>query len=41
MAFHLGSTVVLLVEPGRARLEADLLPEVEVRLGTILARAAG
>jgi phosphatidylserine decarboxylase len=38
MAFHLGSTVVLLVEPGRARLDAELAPGREVRLGSVLAR---
>ena len=36
MAFHLGSTVVLLLEPG-SRLRSDLAPGDEVRLGTELA----
>ena len=39
MAFHLGSTVVLLVEPGRVQLEPDVLPGSEVRLGAALATA--
>jgi phosphatidylserine decarboxylase len=33
MAFHLGSTVVLLTEPGRAALRAGLAPGGAVRLG--------
>lgn len=33
MAFHLGSTVILLFEPGRARLDARIRPGLEVRLG--------
>lgn len=36
MAFHLGSTVVALVEPGRIRWRPELAPDVEVRLGTVL-----
>lgn len=36
MAFHLGSTIVLLLEPG-VRLRTDLAPGDEVRLGTELA----
>jgi len=36
MAFHLGSTIVLLLEPG-VRLRADLAPGDEVRLGSALA----
>ncbi|HSG50199.1 MAG TPA: archaetidylserine decarboxylase [Longimicrobiales bacterium] len=36
MAFHLGSTIVLLTEPGIA-LEADLAPGSEVTVGTVLA----
>ena len=36
MAFHLGSTVVLLLEPGRCELSPDLAPERPVRLGTVL-----
>jgi hypothetical protein len=36
MAFHLGSTVVLLLEPPVA-LE-ELTPGAEVRLGSVLAR---
>jgi phosphatidylserine decarboxylase len=38
MAFHLGSTVVLLVEPGRLRLDPSLAPGREVKLGEALAR---
>ena len=38
MAFHLGSTVVLLLEPDRWKLEADLAPDAPVRLGMPLAR---
>jgi phosphatidylserine decarboxylase len=38
MAFHLGSTVVLLVEPGRVRLDRNLAPGMEVKLGDALAR---
>jgi phosphatidylserine decarboxylase len=38
MAFHLGSTVVLLLEPGRARLDPGLEPGLELRLGSPLAR---
>jgi phosphatidylserine decarboxylase len=41
MAFHLGSTVVLLVEPGRVRLDPTLLPGQEVRLGQALAQPLG
>ena len=37
MAFHLGSTVVLLVEPGRAELADAATPGREVRLGEPLA----
>ena len=33
MAFHLGSTVVLLTEPGAPRLRADLRPGMPIRLG--------
>ena len=36
MTFHLGSTVVLLFEPGRVALEPGLAPGVPVRLGTAL-----
>lgn len=39
MAFHLGSTVVLLFEPGRARLLPTLESGAEVIAGTVLARA--
>jgi phosphatidylserine decarboxylase len=39
MAFHLGSTVVLLLEPG-VRLEA-LEAGTEIRLGSVLARGGG
>jgi phosphatidylserine decarboxylase len=38
MAFHLGSTVVLLTEPGRLSLDPGCRPGAEVRLGTLLAR---
>jgi phosphatidylserine decarboxylase len=38
MAFHLGSTVVLLLERGRVRLDPALTPGQEVRLGMQLAR---
>ena len=38
MAFHLGSTVVLLVEPGRVRLDRNLAPGQEVKLGDDLAQ---
>lgn len=37
MAFHLGSTVVLLLEPGAPPLRPDLRPGVPVRLGEGLA----
>jgi phosphatidylserine decarboxylase len=37
MAFHLGSTVVLLIEPGRVKLSPDLAPGQEVKLGEALA----
>ena len=39
MAFHLGSTVVLLVEPGAATLTPELRPGLEVRLGETIAQA--
>jgi phosphatidylserine decarboxylase len=39
MAFHLGSTVVLLFEQGRLELAATLRPGVDVRLGDVVARA--
>jgi phosphatidylserine decarboxylase len=39
MAFHLGSTVVVLTEPGRVRLDPALKPGAEVRLGAVLARS--
>lgn len=39
MAFHLGSTVVLLTEPDRMALEDRCVPGREVRLGALLARA--
>ena len=38
MAFHLGSTVVLLLEPGRGELAPSLAPEMSVRLGEALGR---
>lgn len=37
MAFHLGSTVVCLFEPGRARLAGGLEPGREIRLGEVVA----
>jgi phosphatidylserine decarboxylase len=40
MAFHLGSTVVLLFEPGRVTLRGDLGPGREVRLGEEIASSA-
>jgi phosphatidylserine decarboxylase len=40
MAFHLGSTVVLLLEPQRFRLLPELAPGVEVRVGQPLAHLA-
>jgi phosphatidylserine decarboxylase len=39
MTFHLGSTVVLLFEPGRVTLDPALAPGVPVRLGSALGRA--
>lgn len=41
MAFHLGSTVVLLLEPGRVEVLPELIPGVEVRVGQCMARAVG
>jgi phosphatidylserine decarboxylase len=38
MAFHLGSTVVMLFEPRRANLYSALLPGTEVRVGEPIAR---
>ncbi|MGH7505847.1 MAG: archaetidylserine decarboxylase [Longimicrobiales bacterium] len=38
MAFHLGSTVVVLFEPARARLESALEPGAEIRMGEPIAR---
>lgn len=40
MAFHLGSTVVMLAEPGRLTLEGRCAPGTEVRLGAMLATPA-
>jgi hypothetical protein len=40
MAFHLGSTVVLLTEADRLELEERCVPGREVRVGTLLARPA-
>lgn len=40
MAFHLGSTVILLFEPGRVSLDADLRPDDEIRLGDVVGRPA-
>lgn len=39
MAFHLGSTVVLLFEPGAPPLRSDLAPGAEIRLGEALTGA--
>ncbi len=39
MAFHLGSTVVLLFEPGACELDPGLAPDRPVRLGMALGRA--
>lgn len=39
MAFHLGSTVVLLAEPGRVRVTPRVEPGCEVRLGEAIARS--
>jgi phosphatidylserine decarboxylase len=38
MTFHLGSTVVLLFEPGRLALDPGLRAEMPVRLGQVLGR---
>lgn len=40
MAFHLGSTVILLFQPDRVVLARDLKPGREVRLGDVVARPA-
>ena len=37
MAFHLGSTVILLTEPGRHALAEAATPGREVRVGELLA----
>jgi len=37
MAFHLGSTVILLTEPGRLTLTDRVVPGEEVRVGELLA----
>ena len=39
MVFHLGSTVVMLFEPGRITLDAALAPGAEVQVGQPIARA--
>lgn len=39
MAFHMGSTVILLFEPGRASLVAELRSGQEIRLGSPIATA--
>jgi phosphatidylserine decarboxylase len=41
MAFHLGSTVVLLLEPGRVEPLSEVIPGVEVRVGQCIARSLG
>lgn len=38
MAFHLGSTVILLFQPGQVRLDPDLYPGRELVLGDVIAR---
>jgi phosphatidylserine decarboxylase len=40
MAFHMGSTVVLLFQPDRVKLDIDLHPGRELQLGDVLARPA-
>ncbi len=39
MAFHLGSTIVLLLEPGRTSLAPELAPGLDVLMGQPIARA--
>jgi phosphatidylserine decarboxylase len=39
MTFHLGSTIVLIFEPGRVSLDASLTPGAKVRLGQSVARS--
>lgn len=39
--FEMGSTVILLFEPGRVALDGRLVPEVHVRVGEPIGRAAG
>ncbi|HUP19864.1 MAG TPA: archaetidylserine decarboxylase [Gemmatimonadota bacterium] len=41
MAFHLGSSVVVLLEPGRAELDPGVVPRREIRVGAPLAHAGG
>lgn len=41
MAFHLGSTVVILTEPGRVALSRELAPGAGIRLGEGVGRAGG
>jgi phosphatidylserine decarboxylase len=41
MTFHLGSTVVLVFEPGRVELAPELVAGAPVRLGMEIARVAG
>jgi phosphatidylserine decarboxylase len=38
MAFHMGSTVILLFQPGQVELDRRLHPGVEIRLGEVIAR---
>jgi phosphatidylserine decarboxylase len=40
MTFHLGSTIVLVFEPGAVRLDAAVKPGEKVRLGQVLASTA-
>jgi phosphatidylserine decarboxylase len=41
MTFHLGSTVVLVFEPGRVELAPELAPGAAVRLGGVIGREPG
>jgi phosphatidylserine decarboxylase len=36
MTFHMGSSVVMLFEPGRVKLRPDLQPDQSVRAGEVL-----
>jgi phosphatidylserine decarboxylase len=39
MTFHLGSTVVLVFEPGRVDVSSELAPGTAVRLGMEIGRS--